>query len=420
MSIKSFIMESGERYCLLVDTASGLPLYYPNLFVTTQVRNRSLSKAAMDTALNSVQVLLGLCKARGIDLESRFQNRQFLTIQELDSIRDECQKRLIGLRPAHVVSIRRSGRTGRTRTERVGKSCEYVRLTGIAEYVQWLAHTLLAGSLDGETAARVKEMVNQMRARRPPDKGRNTLGPAKDLDDHQIEILAEVVRPGSLINPFTDDGVQYRNCVAVLILIYLGCRLGELLNLKLTDIDFANQHIVFARRADDRDDPRVDQPLVKTLDRRSPMRDTLASLVHTYLQFRKKVPNSRGHDYLFVTHKPGRTQGQAWSISGFEKMIKCIAASVPELAGFHAHVARHTWNRKFSELMDALENPPTPAEQEAMREEQMGWRKGSGTAAVYNRRFTERKAMDAAKQLQDGMTRIPENLQNETRNKGTK
>jgi len=32
---KSFIMESGERYCLLVER--GMPLYYPNLYVTTQI-----------------------------------------------------------------------------------------------------------------------------------------------------------------------------------------------------------------------------------------------------------------------------------------------------------------------------------------------------------------------------------------------
>jgi hypothetical protein len=32
--IKSFILQSGERYCLLVDSTAGTLLYYPSLFVT--------------------------------------------------------------------------------------------------------------------------------------------------------------------------------------------------------------------------------------------------------------------------------------------------------------------------------------------------------------------------------------------------
>ena len=50
--VKAFVMGSGERYCLLFDAQTRHPLYYPNLYVTTQVRNNSLSLAAMETALN--------------------------------------------------------------------------------------------------------------------------------------------------------------------------------------------------------------------------------------------------------------------------------------------------------------------------------------------------------------------------------
>ncbi|SDX67457.1 hypothetical protein SAMN05421783_1533 [Thiocapsa roseopersicina] len=46
---KNFTMESGERYCQPVDSVSG-GLFYPNLFVTTQIRNRSLSLSAMQAA----------------------------------------------------------------------------------------------------------------------------------------------------------------------------------------------------------------------------------------------------------------------------------------------------------------------------------------------------------------------------------
>lgn len=54
--IKSFIMKGGERYCLLVNSATGLPLYYPNLFLITQVRNKSLSTSAMESSLAALSV----------------------------------------------------------------------------------------------------------------------------------------------------------------------------------------------------------------------------------------------------------------------------------------------------------------------------------------------------------------------------
>ena len=44
-------MNSGERYCLLIDSDSDLPLFYPNLYVTTQIRNKSLSYSAMEATI---------------------------------------------------------------------------------------------------------------------------------------------------------------------------------------------------------------------------------------------------------------------------------------------------------------------------------------------------------------------------------
>ncbi len=38
-----FMFENGERYCHVVNKDTGEPLYYPNLYITTQVRNRSES-----------------------------------------------------------------------------------------------------------------------------------------------------------------------------------------------------------------------------------------------------------------------------------------------------------------------------------------------------------------------------------------
>jgi hypothetical protein len=47
LKIWAFVMRAGERYSLLVDRLTGLPVYAPNLFLTIQVRNANLSHAAL-------------------------------------------------------------------------------------------------------------------------------------------------------------------------------------------------------------------------------------------------------------------------------------------------------------------------------------------------------------------------------------
>jgi hypothetical protein len=127
-----------------------MPLFYPNLFVTTQVRNRSLSVASMDAASAAINVLLTYCIERGIDLESRIRGRRFFNPAELDAIRDECQKRRSKHGGVAVVPFR-----GRNAKQRVGAGSEYTRLTHVANYLRWLSHTMLGSTVDEATARQI-------------------------------------------------------------------------------------------------------------------------------------------------------------------------------------------------------------------------------------------------------------------------
>jgi integrase len=412
---KSFVMQSGERYWLLIDRASGMPLFHPNLFVTTQVRNNSLSVSAMEAALSGINVLLSFCDERGIDLNVRLLQREFFSLGEMDAIRDYCQQDF-GWRGIQSLENVRSINSKVTQkpTRKTGLASEYKRLTYIAKYVEWLATILLEGAVDRETSNDIAKMKTGFQSRRPSDKGRNQLGREKGLTHEQELALLDVVRPGSERNPFENDAIQVRNQLLILLLLHLGNRGGELLNIKVSDVDWSSNQMVIARRADEKDDPRLKQPLVKTLDRRVPIKDTLVRAMHNYvIQFRRKVPGARKHDYLLVTHKSGPTQGQPMSRSTLIKVINMVAEADPSLASLHAHELRHTWNLRFSEYMDAKADPPTPKEQESMRSYLQGWKPDSGTAAIYTKRFTREKAIEASLKLQDGMTRVPENLHND-------
>jgi integrase len=351
-------------------------------------------------------VLLAFCDGRGIDLEGRILRRDFFAPNELDAIRDACQKRFA--EPNRQIDPKS---TALQIPACVGKSAEYTRLTEIAEYLHWYSQILLRGRVDRETSTQIRQMVAGLKVRRPRNRKRNQLKRQDGFDDSQMAKLWEVVTAGSESNPFIRPDIQLRNYVMVAVLAYVGNRGGELLNIRTTDFDSDFTHIIIARRHDEADDTRLYQPLVKTLDRKAPINPTLAKLILQYIKdFRNKVPNARRHDYLFVTHKEGPTQGQPISISAYQKMFRTIASTASELADLHGHALRHTWNRKFSELMDAMKDPPSPEKQEQIRSYLQGWMEGSGTAAAYNKRFNEWKAMQAGLTLQQSMIRVPENL----------
>lgn len=400
---QGFVLQEGERYCLLVDPDSGMPLFYPNLFVTTQVRNRSLSAASMDAASTAINVLLTYCAGRGIDLESRIRGRHLFNPAELDAIRDECQKRRSKHGGAKVVPIR-----GR-KAQRVGAASEYTRLTHVANYLRWLSYTLLGSTVDGSIARQIDLVHRGLISRRPI--GRPSAAAKNGPTPEQVVTLQEVVDPTAGRSPFKDDSVRMRNALIIDLLFYLGIRGGELLNICIRDIDWKRHQLVVARRPDEKGDPRRRQPLVKTLDRRIPLSDTLVERLHAYVvKHRNKVPGARKHDYLLVTHKGGTTRGQPLSISGYQKVIKVVAAAAPELEGIHGHLLRHGWNERFSDYMDRQEQPLSPERQEALRSYAQGWKECSGTSATYNRRFIERKAREAQLELQKGTIRLPKGV----------
>ena len=115
---------------------------------------------------------------------------------------------------------------------------------------------------------------------------------------------------------------------------------------------------------------------------------------------RRAVRNANRCPYLFVTHKNGPTVGQPLSISAYQKIWDVLQSSVAELRAVTGHRLRHMWNHSFSKEMDELPNPPSPEEQEQIRSRWMGWIEGSGTAAIYNRRFIQAKADEAGLALQ--------------------
>jgi integrase len=405
LSIRLITFSNGERYPLLLNQ-QGQPHWHASLYATTQIRNASKAPNTIVAVLSAIRILLSWSFSRNQDIENRFCQRNFLNEHELESLRQYTQM-IKTHEPSDQKIIKISRRIEKLRGNikiseaRISGSTQYIRMTYIADYIEWLAINLIerdAKQVDANTLKAIKKMSDGLRERRPQKISKSRENARKGLTDQQQEALLNLIKPETEDNPFSIE-VQIRNKLIILLLYHLGLRAGELLALRISDFDFQKNTLLIARRHDNANDSRTYQPVVKTFDRRIPLSNQLIKLVSDYvLGLRCKNKAAKQHDYLFVVHQIGPFLGQPLSLKGLAKIFQEIKNSSPTLKDLTPHILRHTANDRFSELMD--KRGASPAEEDKMRSYIMGWKEGSGTAATYTRRHIENKAKEAALLLQ--------------------
>jgi len=147
---------------------------------------------------------------------------------------------------------------------------------------------------------------------------------------------------------------------------------------------------------DDPEDPRFHEPNTKTRDRILPFEDDLATLIEEYiLTVRNKTSGAARHPFLFTA----AGTGQPLSLAGVTKVFSTLRNKISDLPdNLTSHVLRHTWNDRFSEMMD--QNNVSEAEEKKLRSYLMGWSEFSGMAATYTKRYVRQKANEASLDLQ--------------------
>ena len=371
------VWESGERYAMLVEAETGMPTWWPTLFVTTQLRNPGKSVSTMEAALGAIQVLLTWVKDRGIDLEQRFLTGQFL---EAGEIGDLCR---FAQRTTNGKGI-------------VAPAQHYNRLTYIASHLEWLATEVLGnrGSIACDKA--IERMRTMVLAQRPKwQQGYSHTN--RGIGEGVLKPLMEVTVPDHPDNPFSNRRAAARNRLILQVLEETGMRKGELLGIQVQDINWSSGTVSICRRHDDPHDPRRNQPRAKTEERELVLtRDLLEALEEYIRNERRWTTGAKTHRYLFVVHRKGKYEGRPLGTSGLERIFGTLRAARALFRELHPHAFRYWWNWKFSRAMDAMpeKGQVSPKEQAEIRCYQMGWTKGSKMAAIYNRRFIEQKAKD--------------------------
>jgi len=405
LRVRHFTLQDGERYKLPVDANSGIPLYYPSLYITAHIRGSGHSVSTIQSVITALKVMYAWLDYYNLDIEGRFRRSQLLDHNEVISLRDFSRNPLgQECAPAKVVRlpVKGQGTAVVGRLAAVSSETQYNRMTHIADYLKFLAEILTSGRQGSGLSKEIDSMWKRIKAHRPKKRGRA----GNDRDDKGLDLglvdrVLEYLQPGHAENPFHDEGVQLRNGLVVTLLRHLGIRRGELLNIRVEDIDFTTNELRIVRRADSALDHRTYQPLVKTLGRSLIISPLLAQKLSQYvMKSRSGFPRAKRHPYLFVTHKAGPWQGEPLSNSGFGKLMKVLQGMAEDMGSVHAHAFRHTWNYDFSCRLDQSGADISPEREEQMRSYLMGWSETSGTAATYNRRHIKEKAKAASLDFQ--------------------
>ncbi len=415
--VRTVVMSNGERLPILKGR-DGLPLFEPTLFALTEIRAKNRAANTIGNTLRGILVFYLFLDLNGLDLRNRLAGGQLLSLGEIEDLVRLCRLPIekivsISIRDysasvaGPVVSLEKYRQSGASESfKEIVPTFAATRLRCIRDYLTWLVLERSSRAKVGSEYRTALErsgqfVVRAINARLPVGDTRGYLAGREGLAPDAVKELLRVIEPSCTDNPWQDEHSRYRNELIILWLYYLGLRRGELLGVRISEIDFRKGSVIVARRADDANDPRKDQPNVKTRARELPLSQFLQDKTNAYIvTHRSALPAARKHGFLFVAS----ASGAPLSIPSFAKIFNVLREKCPGLPrNLFAHLLRHTWNDRFSDEMD--KRGIGEETEKKTRSYLMGWSETSGTAAVYTRRHVRKKAQEASLKMQDRMTK---------------
>lgn len=220
------------------------------------------------------------------------------------------------------------------------------RLRNIRDYLKFNIDNFLyksgvSPSLRSSLEAAREFIISSINAR-VPDTRNLSAEPRQGLQLSVIRKLIKIINPESEQNPWESNHCRVRNQLIIFWLLKLGLRRGELLKIRVRDINFRASEVRVLRQHDDPDEPRKNEPRHKTRERELSLNQSLLLKTHAYiLKYRSGVKGANKHDYLFVSD----VKGAPLSISSLNKIFVVLQGNLSyEGVNLFPHALRHTWN----------------------------------------------------------------------------
>lgn len=413
--IRKYIEPSGERRAVLFDAETGLPDFWSTLFGSTQLRSRGAALSTQSAQLGSIIILYKWAAMRGINIESRISSQEGFSRNEIDTLVTLLRSRISDLpdliEKRQIVPITRPKvnssdiwKALEEQPKQINASTFNDRLDYVGRYMAWLCDYLsdhgLSNSPDiKQSIAKIGEKfaanLSAMKSIEPNTAFNNS----KDFKTKEVRSILNLINPQSPLNPWDSSSAKIRNFAIICVLLDTGLRAGELLSLKLKDVDYAkkgSKGLKVRRRQGSKDDPRLNQPSTKRDEREVPLSESAFNALDTYVSLvRNQIPAASKTEYLFVS-VGNRSQGIPMS------SITHVTEKIREITGLDLtpHRLRHTatWRYCMLQRKKGLEWDSF-VEKLIMK---FGWKSpNSPSVRHYAKRFIKEEMFESALREQD-------------------
>lgn len=339
MKIELVTHKTGEQIPAMLD-ASGMPVVLPNEFVLSR---RSLSTNTLVRNLRELSVLYRWLEKSNSDLSAKLLAQNSFTEAEL-----KC-----GL----VEALRVDQANGCNSA--VAPNTFNQRLTTIRQFFGWNMDVLISqlplSSSDYERLTVRKSFLLKMldssfMAATPIRKSLR-----KGLSDAEVHFLLAVLNPYAEEAYGRDSAVKFRNYVSVGLMLFCGLRPGELLSLRVEDIQVgAISAVMVERRPADPLDLRRPRPRIKRNGRVIPIENRqLTFALNEYIVTWREALESKNQDesdYLILSD-----EGSPLSQSSITQLFQLLRSQYDNdfPKNFTAKSLRHTFSSQLERALRA-------------------------------------------------------------------
>lgn len=337
MKIELVTHKTGEQIPMMLD-AYGMPVVLPNEFILSR---RSLSTNTLVRNLRELSVLYRWLEKSNCDLSEKLLAQNSFNEAELKG--------------SLVEALRIDQSNGRISA--VAPNTFNQRLTTIRQFLSWymdvLTSQLPLSSLDYERLRErksylLKTLDGSFMSATPI---RTSL--RKGLNEAEVDFLLKVLYPDVEQSFGRDSAVKFRNYISVGLMLFCGLRPGELLSLRVEDVEVgAISAIKVERRAPDPLDSRRPRPQIKRNGRVIPIDNkVLAIALNDYIVTWREELESKSNDesdYLILNDEGGPLSQS--SITQFFQLLRMqYAGHLPE--NLTAKSLRHTFSSRLERIL---------------------------------------------------------------------
>lgn len=331
---------SGDQLPILLDQ-NGLPIPTPNEFILSR---RAMSTSTLIRNLRELMVFYSWLEKHSIDLWDRIESGKYFSEAELRGSliealrRDQCREKKV----THLAVLPHSFN---------------LRVATVRSFLRWCfdlhLNTLALSDMRYERfrdqqVRNLKWLEAAFTSLPQVNKSK-----AKGLADQEVKALIECLDPAGTKSIGRNKSVKFRNYISTMIMLYYGLRPGELLCLKVEDIELGGiSSIRIQRRPADPQDIRRPRPKVKRNGRILPIEDRqFACILNDYIMVWREELGSKGKsdsDYLILND-----EGYPLSLSALNKLFDGLREKFPNELPSHLSpkALRHTFSSRMERAL---------------------------------------------------------------------